>query len=167
MSVQIFCEPNILVENENIWFHEIILVRFWFWILYVAKYIYIVVLGFPDKEVRFTEILVSTCISKFVQAFKILLFSSTRNFQFSCFYMFPILLSLGLFLLLVNFLKFFIRKAQVAAFLLNRAITRPASGSITFEQPFPSYMQNFIKIGGAVLEKNTNRILTLRNFNKD
>ena len=54
-----------------------------------------------------------------------------------------------------------------AAFLSNRAITRPASGTITFRQPCLSYMQSFIKIGGAVLEKNANRILTLCNFNKD
>ena len=54
-----------------------------------------------------------------------------------------------------------------AAFLLNGAITRPASGTITFGQPCLNYMQSFIKIGGAVLEKNANRILTMRNFNKD
>ena len=54
-----------------------------------------------------------------------------------------------------------------AAFLLNGAITRPATGSITFGQPFPSYMQSFIKIGVLVLEKSGNKIMTLCNFNKD
>ena len=54
-----------------------------------------------------------------------------------------------------------------AAFLLNGAITRPATGSITFRQPFPSYMQSFIKIGVLVLEKNGNKTMTLCNFNKD
>ena len=54
-----------------------------------------------------------------------------------------------------------------AAFLLNRAITRPATGSITFRQPFPNYMQNFIKIGGAVFEKNGNDTMILCTFNKD
>ena len=51
-----------------------------------------------------------------------------------------------------------------AAFLINGAITSPATGSITFRQPFLSYMQNFIKIGGAVLEKSADEILTLCNF---
>ena len=54
-----------------------------------------------------------------------------------------------------------------AAFFLNGAIPRPATGSITFGQPFPSYMQSFIKIRGAVLEKNADDTMTLRNFNKD
>ena len=54
-----------------------------------------------------------------------------------------------------------------AAFLINGAITRPATGTITFGQPFPSYMQSFIKIRGAVLEKNANKAMTLCNFNKD
>ena len=54
-----------------------------------------------------------------------------------------------------------------AAFLLNEAITRPASGTITFGQTCLSYMQSFIKIGGAVLEKNADRTMTLCNFNKD
>ena len=54
-----------------------------------------------------------------------------------------------------------------AAFLLNGAITRPATGSITFGQPFLSYMQSFIKIRGADLEKNADDTMTLRNFNKD
>ena len=54
-----------------------------------------------------------------------------------------------------------------AAFLLNRAITRGASGLTFCTQPCQSYMQSFIKIGGAVLEKNANRTMTLCNFNKD
>ena len=54
-----------------------------------------------------------------------------------------------------------------AAFILNGAITRPATGFITFRQPFPSYMQRFIKIDELVLEKNGNEIMTLCNFNKD
>ena len=54
-----------------------------------------------------------------------------------------------------------------AAFLLNGAITIPATGSITFGQPFRSYMQSFIKIRGAVLEKNADKAMTLCNFNKD
>ena len=54
-----------------------------------------------------------------------------------------------------------------AGFFFNGAITRPATGSITFRQPFPSYMQSFIKIGVLVLEKNGNEIMTLCNFNKD
>ena len=54
-----------------------------------------------------------------------------------------------------------------AAFLLKGAITRGASSQKTFGQTCPSYMQSFIKIGGAVLEKNANRTMTLCNFNKD
>ena len=54
-----------------------------------------------------------------------------------------------------------------AAFLINGAITRPATGSITFGQPYPNYMQSFIKIRGAVLEKNADKIMTMCNFNKD
>ena len=54
-----------------------------------------------------------------------------------------------------------------AAFLLNGAITRPATGSITFGQPFPSYMQSFIKIGVLVVEKSGNKTMTLCNFNND
>ena len=54
-----------------------------------------------------------------------------------------------------------------AAFLIIGAITRPATGSITFRQPYPNYMQSFIKIRGAVLQKNGNKTLTLCNFNKD
>ena len=54
-----------------------------------------------------------------------------------------------------------------AAFLLNGAITRPATGSITFRQPYRSYMQSFVKIGVLVLEKNADEIMTLCNFNKD
>ena len=54
-----------------------------------------------------------------------------------------------------------------AAFLLNGAITRPATGSITFEQPFRGYMQSFIKIRGTVLEKNADNAMTLCNFNED
>ena len=54
-----------------------------------------------------------------------------------------------------------------AAFLINGAITRPATGSITFGQPYPNYMQSFIKIHGAVLEKNADNTMTLRNFDKD
>ena len=50
---------------------------------------------------------------------------------------------------------------------MNRAITRPATGSITFRQPYQSYMQSFVKIGVLVLEKNANETMTLRNFNKD
>ena len=54
-----------------------------------------------------------------------------------------------------------------AAFLLNRAITRPATITKTFGQPYPSYMQSFIKICSAVLEKSGIKILTMHNFNKD
>ena len=54
-----------------------------------------------------------------------------------------------------------------AAFLINGAITRPATGSITFGQPYPNYMQSFIKIRGAVLEKSGIKTMTLCNFNKD
>ena len=54
-----------------------------------------------------------------------------------------------------------------AAFLLNGAVTRDASGLTFFRQSYPSYMQSFIKIGGAVLEKNEHEIMTLCNFNKD
>ena len=58
-------------------------------------------------------------------------------------------------------------RQTLTAFLLNRAITRHASGSRTSELPCPSYMQNFIKIGVAVWEKNVTKILTLCNFSKD
>ena len=58
-------------------------------------------------------------------------------------------------------------KRPPAAFLLNGAITRPATGTITFGQPFPSYIKSFIKIRGVVLEKNANKAMTLCNFNKD
>ena len=58
-------------------------------------------------------------------------------------------------------------RRPLAAFLLNWAIIRPATCSITFGQPFPSYMQSFIKIRGAVLEKNANKTMTLYNLNKD
>jgi len=54
-----------------------------------------------------------------------------------------------------------------AAFLLNGAITRGANGTKTFRQTYPSYMQSFIKIGGAVLEKSVIKIMTMCNFNKD
>ena len=54
-----------------------------------------------------------------------------------------------------------------AAFLTNGAITRGANGTKTFPWTYPSYMQSFIKIRGAVLEKNAHKILTLCNFNKD
>ena len=54
-----------------------------------------------------------------------------------------------------------------AAFLLNGAITRPATITITFTQTYPRYMQSFIKIHGAVLEKSAIKIMTLCNFNKD
>ena len=53
-----------------------------------------------------------------------------------------------------------------AAFLINGAITRPATGSITFGQPYPNYMQSFIRFCGVVLEKNANEILTLCNFTR-
>ena len=54
-----------------------------------------------------------------------------------------------------------------AAFLLNGAITRPATITKTFPWTYPSYMQSFIKIRGAVLEKNGFKTMTLCNFNKD
>ena len=54
-----------------------------------------------------------------------------------------------------------------AAFLLNEAITRPATITKTFGQPYPSYMQSFIKIRGAVLEKSDHKTMALCNFNKD
>ena len=46
-------------------------------------------------------------------------------------------------------------------------MTRPATGTKTFPWTYPSYMQSFIKILGAVLEENGFKILTLCNFNKD
>ena len=54
-----------------------------------------------------------------------------------------------------------------AAFLLNGAITRGANGTKTFPWTYPNYMQSFIKIRGAVLEKNADKAMTLCNFNKD
>ena len=54
-----------------------------------------------------------------------------------------------------------------AAFLINGAITRGASGTKTFPWTYPSYMQSFIKIRGAVIEKNGIKIMILCNFNKD
>ena len=54
-----------------------------------------------------------------------------------------------------------------AAFLTNGAITRGANGTKTFPWTYPSYMQSFIKIRGAVLEKSAVKIMTLCNFNKD
>ena len=51
--------------------------------------------------------------------------------------------------------------------LLKGAITRPATITKTFTQTYPSYMQNFIKIRGAVLEKSGIKIMILCNFNKD
>ena len=54
-----------------------------------------------------------------------------------------------------------------AAILINRAITRGASGTKTFPWTYSSYMQSFIKIRGAVLEKNDNKTKILYNFNKD
>ena len=57
-----------------------------------------------------------------------------------------------------------------AAFLLNGAITRSVNGTKTFPWTCPTYMQSFIKIGGAVLEKNwknCNKTMILCNFNKD
>ena len=54
-----------------------------------------------------------------------------------------------------------------AAFLLNRAITRSATITKTFGQPYPSYMKSFIKIRGAVLEKSDHKTMALYNFNKD
>ena len=54
-----------------------------------------------------------------------------------------------------------------AAFLLNEAITRPATGTKTFRQTCLSYMKSFIKIGVLVLEKSVIKIMTLCNFNKD
>ena len=50
---------------------------------------------------------------------------------------------------------------------MNGAITRPSTITKTFRQPYPSYMQSFIKICGAVLEKSADKIMTLCNFNKD
>ena len=58
-------------------------------------------------------------------------------------------------------------KRPSAAFLLNGAITRPATITKTFTQTHPSYMQSFIKIHGVVLEKSGIKILTMCNFNKD
>ena len=56
------------------------------------------------------------------------------------------------------------RKARL---FLNGAITRGVSSLTFFRQSYPSYMQSFIKIGGAVLEKNAHKTMTLCNFNKD
>ena len=52
-------------------------------------------------------------------------------------------------------------------FFLNGAITRGANGTKTFPWTYPNYMQSFIKIRGAVLEKNADKIMTMCNFNKD
>ena len=59
------------------------------------------------------------------------------------------------------------RKAKAASgrYSLNGAITRGARGHKTFRQTCPSYMQSFVKIRGAVLEKSAD--MTLCNFNKD
>ena len=54
-----------------------------------------------------------------------------------------------------------------AAFLLNGAVTRLATITKTFTQTSQSYMQSFIKIRGAVLEKSGVKKMTLCNFNKD
>ena len=54
-----------------------------------------------------------------------------------------------------------------AAFLLNGAITRGATGTKTFLGTCLTYMQSFIKIGERVLEKTCHMIQTLCNFNKD
>ena len=54
-------------------------------------------------------------------------------------------------------------RQALTAFLLKRAITRHATDSITSELPCQSYMQNFIKIGVASVEKNMNKFLTLCN----
>ena len=53
-----------------------------------------------------------------------------------------------------------------AAFLLNQAITRGASGLTFCTQPCQSYMQSFIKIGVLVLEKSEHEIMTLCNFKR-
>ena len=56
-------------------------------------------------------------------------------------------------------------------FLLLARLRRPAATiTKTFTQTYPSqarYMQSFIKIHGAVLEKSAIKIMTLCNFNKD
>jgi len=54
-----------------------------------------------------------------------------------------------------------------AAFLLNWAIIRGASGLTFCTQPCQSYMQSFIKIGVLVLEKCEHEAMTSCNFNKD
>ena len=78
---------------------------------------------------------------------------------------------LGIYGLLCIPLDVFYQLARLrrppAAFLLNKAITRPARGHKTFGQTCPSYMQSFIKIGVLVLEKSADKIMTLCNFNKD
>ena len=60
-----------------------------------------------------------------------------------------------------------ILKAAFGRFFLNGALTRGASGHTFFRQTYPSYMQSFIKIRGAVLEKSGIKIMILCNFNKD
>ena len=55
----------------------------------------------------------------------------------------------------------------MAAFLVNGAITRGVSGTKTFLWTYPSYMQSFIKIHGAVLKKNDYKRMILCNFDKD
>ena len=42
-------------------------------------------------------------------------------------------------------------------------VPKPSPGQWTY----PNYMLSFIKILGAVLEKNADKIMTLCNFNKD
>ena len=66
-----------------------------------------------------------------------------------------------------TFTKLARQRRPPAAFLLNGAITRGANGTKTFPWTYPNYMQSFIKIRGAVLEKNADKIMTLCNFNKD
>ena len=60
-----------------------------------------------------------------------------------------------------------VQRRPPAAFLLIRAITRGASGTKTFLGLCLTHMQSFIKIGFVLLEKISNKIQTLCNFNKD
>ena len=64
----------------------------------------------------------------------------------------------------LNFINFSLLarlRRPPAAFLLNRAITRHATITKTFRQTYPSYMQSFVKIRGAVLEKSGIKTMTL------
>ena len=91
---------------------------------------------------------------------KSLIDSFYQKVLFACFQK----LSKSLFL---DFCKLARLRWPPANFLLNGAVTRPATITKTFTQTYPSYTQSFIKIGVLVLEKSGIKIMTLCNFNKD